>query len=150
MGDRLATLREAARRVGELAPIVARSHVWETKPVGGPAQPDYLNAALALEWIGAPMALLDALLGIEADLGRVRSVPNAPRTIDLDVLWMRDRTVEEPRLLVPHPRLHERAFALAPMLEIVPRAADPRTGAIYVVPSDEADDPGVRRRDEIV
>lgn len=144
LGDRLATLREAASRVGVLARILARSHVWETAPVGGPAQPDFLNAALLVEWGGEPIHLLDALLAIEAELGRVRSVPNAPRTIDLDVLWIEERSVADPRLVVPHPRLTGRAFALAPMLEVAPGAVDPTTGIAYVAPSD----PGVRRLDE--
>ncbi|MBX3224084.1 MAG: 2-amino-4-hydroxy-6-hydroxymethyldihydropteridine diphosphokinase [Labilithrix sp.] len=140
LGDRLATLREAASRIGRLAPIVARSHVWETAPVGGPPQPDYFNAAVLVEWRGAPLALLDALQQIEADLGRVREVVNGPRTIDLDVLWIDGQVVDEPRLVVPHPRLHVRAFALAPMLEVAPGATDPRDGAAFVVPAD----PGVR------
>ncbi|MBX3206719.1 MAG: 2-amino-4-hydroxy-6-hydroxymethyldihydropteridine diphosphokinase [Labilithrix sp.] len=140
LGDRLTTLREAASRIGRLAPIVARSHVWETAPVGGPPQPDYFNAAVLVEWRGAPLALLDALQQIEADLGRVREVVNGPRTIDLDVLWIDGQVVDEPRLVVPHPRLHVRAFALAPMLEVAPGATDPRDGAAFVVP----EDPGVR------
>lgn len=140
LGDRLASLRDAAARIGRLAPILARSHVWETAPVGGPEQPDFLNAALLVEWERAPIELLDTLMAIEAELGRVREIPNGPRTIDLDVLWIEGLVLDEPRLVVPHPRLHLRAFALAPMLEIVPEARDPRTGHRYVVP----DDPGVR------
>ncbi len=140
LGDRLATLREAAARIDELTPILARSHVWETAPVGGPEQPDYLNAALVIDWDRAPIALLDALMAIEADLGRVRSIPNAPRTIDLDVLWIEGLVLDDPRLVVPHPRLHLRAFALAPLLEVAPDAADPRSGHRYVVP----DAPDVR------
>lgn len=140
LGDRLGTLRAAATRIGRLAPIRARSCVWETAPVGGPAQPDFLNAALLIDWDRRPIELLDALLAIEAELGRVREIPNGPRTIDLDVLWIHGLSLDEPRLVVPHPRLHLRAFALAPMLEVVPEAADPRTHERYVVPFD----PGVR------
>lgn len=140
LGDRLATLREAASRIARIAPILARSHVWETAPVGGPEQPDYLNAALLVEWRETPVDLLDALMRIEADLGCVRGVTNGPRTIDLDVLWIDGVVVDEPRLVVPHPRLHLRAFALAPMLEVIPDAVDPRSGARFVVPID----PGVR------
>jgi 2-amino-4-hydroxy-6-hydroxymethyldihydropteridine diphosphokinase len=140
LGDRLATLREAASRIAQLAPIRARSRVWETVPVGGPAQPHFLNAAVLVEWERAPIELLDALMQIEADLGRVRDIPNGPRTIDLDVLWIDGLILDDPRLIVPHPRLHLRAFALAPMLEVVPDAFDPRTGERYVVPAD----PGVR------
>lgn len=136
-------MREATARIARLAPIVARSHVWETAPVGGPPQPEYLNAAVLVDWPGAPIALLDALMAIERDLGRVRTVPNAARTIDLDVLWIDGAIIDEPRLVVPHPRLRERAFALAPLVEVAPDAADPRTGARYVVPEDL----GVRRLD---
>ena len=140
LGDRRATLREAAARIERLAPILARSGLWETAPVGGPEQPDFLNAALLIEWTRAPIELLDELMAIEADLGRVREIPNGPRTIDLDVLWIDGLAVNEPRLVVPHPRVHLRAFALAPMLEVAPGATDPRSGQPYVVP----DDPGVR------
>lgn len=146
LGDRLATLREATRRIAALTPILARSHVWETTPVGGPAQPDFFNAALLVEWSGTPIELLDALMAIEADLGRVRTIPNGPRTLDLDVLWIEGRVVDEPRLVVPHPRVHIRAFALAPMLEVAPDATDPRTGKVYAVPAD----PGVRRLDVVL
>ena len=146
LGDRRATLREAAARIAALARASARSHLWETAPVGGPAQPDYLNAALSVEWLEPPLALLDALMRIESELGRVRTLPNAPRTIDLDVLWIDGLVVDEPRLVVPHPRLHQRAFALAPMLEVAPAAVDPRTGQRYFIP----DDPGVRRLDEMI
>lgn len=134
--DRLATLREAASRIERHARLCARSRIWETAPVGGPAQPDFLNAALLVEWDQSPFALLDVLMAIEADLGRVRTVPNGPRTIDLDVLWMEGLELQEPRLTVPHPRLHLRAFALSPMLEVVPEARDPRTGEAYIVPFD--------------
>lgn len=140
LGDRLATLREAASRIGALASIVRRSHVWETAPVGGPEQPDFLNAALLAEWRETPLALLDALMRIEFELGRVRGVRNGPRTIDLDVLWIEGLVVDEPRLVVPHPRLHLRAFALAPLLEVAPDAVDPRSGERFVAPVD----PGVR------
>ncbi|HVH46588.1 MAG TPA: 2-amino-4-hydroxy-6-hydroxymethyldihydropteridine diphosphokinase [Labilithrix sp.] len=137
LGDRLVTLREAALRIARAGSVLARSHVWETAPVGGPAQPDFLNAALVVEWSRRPIDLLDTLMTIEAELGRVRDVPNGPRTIDLDILWIDGSSIDEPRLVVPHPRLHQRAFALAPMLEVVPDAVDPRTGERYVVPKDD-------------
>lgn len=136
LGDRLATMREAVRRITQIAPVLARSKVWETEPVGGPPQPDFLNAAVVVAWEGDPILLLDELLRIEAELGRVREVRDGPRTIDLDVLWIEELTIDEPRLVVPHPRLHTRAFALAPLLEIAPDAADPRNGKPYVVPAD--------------
>lgn len=135
LGDRLANLREAKARIGAVATVLASSLVWETAPVGGPAQPDFLNAALLIAWSSSPIALLDVLMAIEHDLGRVRGVRNGPRTVDLDMLWIEGETVNEPRLVVPHPRLHERAFAIAPLLDVVPLAADPRTGKRYVIPT---------------
>jgi 2-amino-4-hydroxy-6-hydroxymethyldihydropteridine diphosphokinase len=113
--------------VANISPILARSRLYETAPVGGPPQPDFLNAAVLIAWSASPLVLLDALHAIETKLGRVRSVPNAPRTIDLDILWIEGLILDDLRLIVPHPRLHERAFALAPLLDIVPDAVDPRT-----------------------
>jgi 2-amino-4-hydroxy-6-hydroxymethyldihydropteridine diphosphokinase len=113
---------------------VAASRVWESAPVGGPPQGDYLNAAVRLDASLDPLALLDALSAIEHDLGRSRTVKDGPRTIDLDILWMGALILEHPRLVVPHPRLHERAFALLPLLEVAPFATDPRTGVAYTVP----------------
>ncbi len=110
------------------------SRVFETAPIGGPPQEDFLNAAVLLRWEKEPLALLDELQAIERDLGRVRDVRWGPRTIDLDVLWMGDRVIDDERLVVPHPRLAERAFALAPMLDIVPDAIDPMTKQPYVLP----------------
>jgi 2-amino-4-hydroxy-6-hydroxymethyldihydropteridine diphosphokinase len=136
LGDRLATLRRAVDAIDRVAPVLAASRVWESAPIGGPPQSDFLNAAVLVEWAVEPIALLDALAFIEASLGRVRvqGVRDGPRTIDLDVLWIEGLTIDEPRLVVPHPRLRERAFALAPMLEVAPGAVDPRSGEPYVVP----------------
>lgn len=146
LGLCLETLREAVARIGQVTRVVARSSVWRTAPVGGPAQPDYSNAAVLVETTLSPLELLDETAKIEAELGRVRDVPDGPRTIDLDLLWIDALVVNEPRLVVPHPRLHLRAFALAPMLEVAPDALDPRTGRPYVVPPDE----GVWRTSEML
>jgi 2-amino-4-hydroxy-6-hydroxymethyldihydropteridine diphosphokinase len=140
LGDRLATLREAVRRIDALAPVRATSRVYETAPVGGPAQPDYLNAAILVEWEGTPIELLDRLQAIELALGRVRSVPNAPRTLDLDILWIEGTELETNRLTVPHPRLLSRAFALRPLLDVVPDA--------YPIPPGMIQDPGCRETSE--
>jgi 2-amino-4-hydroxy-6-hydroxymethyldihydropteridine diphosphokinase len=134
LGDRLGTLRAAVRDLRLVARVAATSHVYETAPVG-PPQPHYLNAAVLLDWAGPPADLLAALLAIEKGLGRTRGGERfGPRTIDLDVLWIDGVVVDVPGLTVPHPRLHERAFALAPMLELVPDARDPATGEPYAVP----------------
>jgi 2-amino-4-hydroxy-6-hydroxymethyldihydropteridine diphosphokinase len=136
VGDRLATLRRAVRALERRMEIVARSRVYETEPVG-PPQPDYLNAAVRVHFGGEPLALLDVLSGIEAALGRDRAseVRWGPRTLDLDVLWIAGRRVDEERLVVPHPRLAERAFALRPLLDVAPDATD-GTGTRYLLPPD--------------
>jgi 2-amino-4-hydroxy-6-hydroxymethyldihydropteridine diphosphokinase len=126
-------MRSALRAVGAVAKVERTSRVYETAPVG-PPQPEYLNAAALVSFEGTAEDLLDALLGIEASLGRVRGERFGPRIIDLDVLWAEGLVVDSPRLVVPHPRLHERAFALAPMLEVVPGAVDPRSGLPYRLP----------------
>ncbi len=135
LGHRLDTMRTALRELARVAPVVRTSQVYIAAPVGGPDQPDFLNAAALLAAPGAPLELLDAMLAVEQRLGRVRRERWGPRIIDLDVLWIEDMAVDTPRLVVPHPRLRERAFALAPMLEIVPNARDPRTGEKYEVPA---------------
>src|SRR5690348_15902119 len=127
LGDRLVTMREAVKRIEALAPVLARSRVWETTPVGGPPQPDFLNAAILVEWCSDGVDFLCELLTIEAALGRVREIVHGPRTIDLDILWIDGVVIDAPRLVVPHPRLHERAFAVLPLLDVVPGARDPRT-----------------------
>ena len=137
VGDRLATLREAAARVAALpgARAIARSRVYETAPVGGPAQADFLNAAILVEYMQSAHALLEALHAVEADLGRTRETRWGPRTIDLDVLWIDGVVIDDEDLVVPHPRLAERAFALAPLLDVAPdapyaRPADPSVRAL--------------------
>jgi 2-amino-4-hydroxy-6-hydroxymethyldihydropteridine diphosphokinase len=133
LGDRLTTMRAAARELATVAALEATSHVYATAAVG-PPQPDYLNAVALVRTSEPPDKLLDALLSIERRLGRVRAEKWGPRTIDLDLLWIEATVVETARLVVPHPRLRERAFALVPLLEVVPDARDPRTGQIYVAP----------------
>jgi 2-amino-4-hydroxy-6-hydroxymethyldihydropteridine diphosphokinase len=115
LGDREATIRAAAARLGphRLSPIL------ETEPWGYADQPLFLNAVAELDTELSPRALLDRLLEIERDLGRVREGPRyGPRTIDLDLLVYGDRVVREPGLAVPHPRLGERLFVLEPLLAL--------------------------------
>lgn len=140
LGDRLATMREAVVAVGRIpgATVAATSSVYETAPVGGVPQAAFLNAAMLVECTLSPIALLDALQRIEAELGRTRGPSDVrwgPRAIDLDVLWIEGVAIAEPRLVVPHPRLTERAFALVPLLEVAPHAVDPCTGAPLVAPA---------------
>jgi 2-amino-4-hydroxy-6-hydroxymethyldihydropteridine diphosphokinase len=105
------------------------SSLYRTAPVGNPNQPDFFNAAALIQTTLAPRALLDALLAIERIHGRERSVQNAPRTLDLDLLLYGDRLIEEPGLVVPHPRMHERRFVLDPLVEITPYCIIPGRGA---------------------
>jgi 2-amino-4-hydroxy-6-hydroxymethyldihydropteridine diphosphokinase len=106
--------------------VVARSAVRETDPVG-PPQPRFLNAVVEIETGLEPRALLDAMHAIERDLGRVRAERWGPRTIDLDLLLFGDRTIDEPDLCVPHPRLAERRFVLEPLAELAPARVPPGT-----------------------
>jgi 2-amino-4-hydroxy-6-hydroxymethyldihydropteridine diphosphokinase len=108
--------------------VLARSSLYRTAPVGLTAQPAFVNACALLETALAPRALLEALLGIERAHGRVRGVPNGPRTLDLDVVLYGDLALHEDGLTLPHPRAHERAFVLAPLLEVWPDAIIPGRG----------------------
>jgi 2-amino-4-hydroxy-6-hydroxymethyldihydropteridine diphosphokinase len=130
LGDPAAQLRAAIDAIGRLpgTRVVAVSSFYRTAPVGYAAQPDFVNAAVAVETTLEPRALLDQLRGIESAAGRVRSFKNAPRTLDLDILVYGDRVIDEPGLAIPHPHLHERAFALAPLVEIEPDAVVPGRG----------------------
>ena len=128
LGDREATLREAVRRLAALGAIAAVSSLYETEPVGYRDQPPFLNAVVALETACSPGALMAELLAIEREFGRVRSFANAPRTLDLDLLLVDDLLLETRELTLPHPRLHERAFVLAPLAEIAPTVIHPALG----------------------
>lgn len=103
-----------------LTTLRARSRLYRTKPWGVADQPDFVNAVARLEAALAPRALLDALLAIEAGAGRVRGVRNGPRILDLDLLLYGDRIINELDLVLPHPRLHERAFVLLPLADVAP------------------------------
>ena len=132
LGDRAATLREAARRLGALGHITAVSSLYETEPVGFREQPPFLNAVIAVETALSSRDVFHALIAIEHDLGRIRSFRNAPRTLDLDVLLVDDLVLNTPDLILPHPRMHERAFVLAPLAEIAPDVRHPVLGDAMV------------------
>jgi 2-amino-4-hydroxy-6-hydroxymethyldihydropteridine diphosphokinase len=122
LGDRLANLRRAVALLNRQGVRVVRSsRVYETEPVG-PPQPEYLNAVIEAETALAPHDLLRACMAVEQAMGRVRAERWGPRVIDVDVLTYDDERIDEPDLIVPHPRIHERAFVLAPLLELT---ADP-------------------------
>lgn len=128
LGDRAATLRSAIAGLAELGTIVAVSPAYETAPVGYAGQPDFLNAVVVVETELDPLALLDATQTIENAHGRTRPFPNAPRTLDIDILFLDDGVLSTPRLTVPHPRVAERAFALVPLADVAPDLRDPGTG----------------------
>jgi 2-amino-4-hydroxy-6-hydroxymethyldihydropteridine diphosphokinase len=131
LGDRLAHLRAA---VASLPDVVAVSDVYETDPVGGPEQGPYLNCVAELDTDLSPRALLAAAQAAERAADRVRTVRWGPRTLDVDVLLVDDLTVDEPDLVVPHPRMFERSFVLIPLSDLAPE----------LVPGGRPDDPGVR------
>lgn len=130
LGDRAAHLAFAIRSFDALADtrVVALSPIFETDPVGPPPQGPYLNAAAELATALAPRALLDALLAIERAAGRERSVRDAARVLDLDVLLYEDAVIDEPGLVIPHARLAERAFVLEPLASLAPALRHPVLG----------------------
>jgi 2-amino-4-hydroxy-6-hydroxymethyldihydropteridine diphosphokinase len=133
LGDRQATISEALRLLGEAegVDVVAVSTLRETDPWGPVEQPPFLNGAAAVETTLAPRALLELLLAVERRLGRVREGERyGPRTIDLDLLLYEDIELGEPGLTLPHPRLHERRFALEPLVELAPDAIVSRRGSV--------------------
>ena len=125
LGDRKSTLRAALAAIGQLhgTRLLRISPLYGSAPVdaGGP---DYLNAVAELATTQAPQALLQALQAIERSAGRERPYRNAPRTLDLDILWFGDRVIDTPALTVPHPRMAERAFVLCPLSDLVPERVE--------------------------
>src|SRR4029077_9572313 len=134
LGDRWANLRGA---VAGIPDVVAVSPVYETDPVGGPpGQDPYLNCFAQLLTERTARQLLDAAHVVEAAAGRVRTVRWGPRTLDVDVLWVEGETVDEPDLVVPHPRMWERAFVLVPLADLAPDVATPARLAVASVAAD--------------
>jgi 2-amino-4-hydroxy-6-hydroxymethyldihydropteridine diphosphokinase len=149
LGDREAALAFAVAelRASEGVEVEALSPVYETDPVGGPPQERYLNAVVALRTALAPRALLERLLAIEARAGRERGpVRAAPRRLDLDLLLYDDLVLEEPGLVVPHPRLHERGFALEPLRDLAPDLVHPVLGETIDRLARRVRDPSAVRR----
>ncbi|MGH9042800.1 MAG: 2-amino-4-hydroxy-6-hydroxymethyldihydropteridine diphosphokinase [Acidimicrobiia bacterium] len=122
LGDRLTHLQSAvdglAARAGT---VVAVSAVYETEPMGGPAQPDYLNAVVALDTTLDPHSLLELAKALEGEAGRPSDGERwGPRPLDIDILMIGDARVDDPDLVVPHPRIHQRGFVLAPLADVAP------------------------------
>lgn len=130
LNDPAAQVEYALAELGRLPAtrVVARSSLYASAPVGYVDQPDFINAVAQIETALAPRALLAALLDIEHRHGRERSFRNAPRTLDLDLLLYGDAHFHEEGLTLPHPRMHERAFVLQPLMEIAPGAVIPGRG----------------------
>ena len=148
LGDRMGTLQAAVDAIAALpaVSVTGISPVYETAPVGGPDQPDYLNAVLAARTTLPPHSLLDALHEIEAAAGRVRTVRWGARTLDLDIIAYGSQVADDPVLTLPHPRAAERAFVLGPWHDLDPSAELPGHGTVAETLAALAAD-GVHRTD---
>lgn len=144
LGDAAATLREAIAALARLpaTELLRTSRLYRTPAWGRTEQPDFINAVALVETALPPRELLDALLVVERSFGRVRLDGErwGPRTLDLDLLLYGDQVIDEPGLRVPHPHLHERAFALLPLAEIAPDAVIPGIGAVAAIAAGMAAD----------
>jgi 2-amino-4-hydroxy-6-hydroxymethyldihydropteridine diphosphokinase len=150
LGNRLANLQGAVDALAEIegVDVTDVSGVFETAPVGGPEQPDYLNAVVVVMTTLSARELLDRAHEIEQRFGRVRTERWGPRTLDADIVAVGDELVDEPDLVVPHPRAAERAFVLLPWLDADPGAALPGRGPIADLLSG-LDTTGVRPRPDL-
>lgn len=125
LGDREANLREALRRLQEGVRLLRVAGLYETEPVGVTGQPWFLNTVAEVETALEPAALLAFVKGVELALGRAPASAPGPRPLDIDILLCAGRIIRSPDLTVPHPRLHERGFVLAPLAELAPRKRHP-------------------------
>ena len=132
LGDRRANIEHGLAMLGRLGVVTARSSMLETSPVGFSRQPQFLNAACRLWTSLDPFQLLAKVQAVERAVGRHRAFPNAPRTLDIDILVFGRAVLEAPHLILPHPRLRERRFALEPLSEIAPELQHPVTGETVV------------------
>ncbi len=121
LGDKRKNIRNAVKLLREHVKVIKVSSLYKTKPVGYTDQPDFLNAVLEIKTSVAPSGLLRIVKAIEKKMGRRRTFRNGPRVIDIDILLYEGRRVKTSRLTIPHPRLNEREFVLAPLREIGPR-----------------------------
>jgi 2-amino-4-hydroxy-6-hydroxymethyldihydropteridine diphosphokinase len=150
LGDPIATLRDALERIAALPGIRLDgvSSAYESAPVGFADQPPFVNAAARVCTGVGLREVLDGLLRVEGELGRVRTVRYGPRSCDLDILLAGREIVDEPGLTVPHPRLAERRFALEPLVELDPRLSLP-DGTPLVLLLEGVQDQAVQRLDGI-
>ncbi|WP_235462852.1 MULTISPECIES: 2-amino-4-hydroxy-6-hydroxymethyldihydropteridine diphosphokinase [Frankia] len=129
LGDRLGRLSAAVHRLDRALGVLAGSPVYETAPVGGPEQDDYLNAVVLVR-PAPPRDLLEVVREVEERAARVRAVRWGPRTLDVDVIAIGDLRSDDPEILVPHPRAHLRAFVCVPWLDVDPEATLPGHGRV--------------------
>jgi 2-amino-4-hydroxy-6-hydroxymethyldihydropteridine diphosphokinase len=127
LGNRLENLKEAINALSPQMTVKAKSHIYETPPWGHEDQPRFLNQAVKAQTYLAPEPLLKHIKRLETALGRKVSFPNGPRMIDIDILLYDDLVLNTPSLFIPHPRMHERAFVLLPMMDIAPDLIHPVT-----------------------
>ncbi len=128
MGDRQENLKRALGYLAQRLKMEQVSPTYDTEPVGNPDQPRFLNLVCRASTGLEPMALLDLAKGIESKMGRSPHTPDRPRPIDIDILFYGDRVIKTARLVIPHPRLTERAFVLVPLAEIAPHFVHPVNG----------------------
>lgn len=132
LDDPVAQIRTALEALNRIAStrVVRQSSLYRTAPVGYADQPDFVNAVARVATGLAPRALLHELLELERGRGRIRAIPNGPRTLDMDLLLFDDECIAQDGLVVPHPRVHERAFVLVPLFEIAPEVSIPGLGTV--------------------
>lgn len=128
VGDRRSNLESAISRIATVMKVVRRSSIYQTEPVGFKDQPDFWNMVIECSTDLPARQLMQELLRIEQEMGRVRTFRNAPRIIDLDILQYDDLRIDEPDLQIPHPRMRERAFVTVPMQELNGTAVEPPPG----------------------
>jgi 2-amino-4-hydroxy-6-hydroxymethyldihydropteridine diphosphokinase len=143
LGDRPANLLEAVTRLQPAVQVLARSPIYETPPWGYADQPYFLNQVIQGETLLEPVALLDLLKKIEAEMGRVKSIQNGPRVIDLDMLFYDDLVMDTERLTLPHPRMAGRGFVLMPLADLVPELVHPISGLTIRAMLAESDCSGI-------
>ena len=147
LGNSLETLESAVATIASTSGILVkgRSHWYQTKAISSSPQPDYLNGCVILQTTHSPIVLLNTLLEIEQQFGRVRRERNDPRTLDLDLLLFDDIVLNEPELQIPHPRMVERAFVLVPLAEIAPDWIEPISGKAIAELAQAVDYSGVQK-----
>ena len=128
LGDRQHYLDRALDFLSQRLRVEKVSSVYDTEPVGNTNQPRFLNRVCQVSTGLEPLALLTLIKGIESKMGRLPHTSNLPRLIDIDILFYGDQVIETPKLVIPHPRLTERAFVLVPLAEIAPDLVHPVTG----------------------